>query len=416
MLLRKAFTCGISILYLTRHLVHAFPSKIYLASTNVPSFRSDAQSSSEGTASHLGGSHRRLTSPLVHTTRSTASFSLYERQPNQQSHSEMTTEGFTQEHHVRLRTGVSMMVLSSLPTTTTTTSTITKPTLLFLHGSFHGAWCWAEHFFPYFTELGYPVVALSWRGTGGTFAGEGVKKVKIMEHVEDLEALLDQLESIVPVPTAKRPVLIAHSFGSLAVMKDLEVYPERGRQLGGVAILCGVPPSGNGRLTMRTLRRSLVDSWKITAGFAMKRCTKKTDLCRDLFFGGPVIRSETDGSTADDDHGISDADVERYQSYFARDSAATIDLLDLAKILPSAAAVDGVAPFLNELPPALVLGATRDFIVDKEGNEETAKYFGLEEPVMVDSPHDVMLGANWRKAADALAEWLEGLPEKNSPK
>ena len=268
------------------------------------------------------------------------------------------------------------------------------------------AGCWAENFFPYFTELGYPVVAISWRGTGGTFAGEGVKKVKITEHVEDLESLLDQLESIVGLPSAKRPVLIAHSFGSLAVMKDLEIYPERGRQLSGVAVLCGVPPSGNGKLTLRTLKRSLKDSWKITAGFAMKRCNKKPELCRDLFFGGPIYKRE-DGTV--EDHGISDEDVLRYQSYFARDSAATIDLLDLAKILPSAAAVDGMAPFLKELPPAFVLGATRDFIVDEEGNLETAMYFGLEEPVMVDSPHDVMLGSNWRNAADALADWLEGV-------
>jgi len=294
-----------------------------------------------------------------------------------------------------------MQVLSSVPKHTTT-----KPTLLFLHGSFHGAWCWAENFFPYFTERGYPVVALSWRGTGGTFAGEGVKKVKITEHVEDLESLLDQLESIVGLPGAKRPVLIAHSFGSLAVMKDLELYPERARDLSGVAILCGVPPSGNGKLTLRTLKRSFTDSWKITAGFAMKRCNKKPDLCRDLFFGGPVVQRE-DGTV--DDHGISDNDVLRYQSYFARDSAATIDLLDLAKILPSAAAVDGVAPFAHELSSALVLGATRDFIVDREGNQETSVYFGLKDPVMVDSPHDVMRGSNWRNAANALADWLEGI-------
>mmetsp|Transcript_8065 Transcript_8065/g.16202 ORF Transcript_8065/g.16202 Transcript_8065/m.16202 type:complete len:385 (-) Transcript_8065:213-1367(-) len=315
--------------------------------------------------------------------------------------SQFNTEGMTQEQQVQLRTGVSMQVLSSLPKKETT-----KPTLLFLHGSFHGAWCWAENFFPYFTERGYPVVALSWRGTGGTFAGEGVKKVKITEHVEDLESLLDQLESIVGFPTAKRPVLVAHSFGSLAVMKDLEFHPQRGRQLAGVAIMCGVPPSGNGKLTLRTLKRSFMDSWKITAGFAMKRCKKKADLCRDLFFGGPVVERE-DGTV--DDHGISDEDVLRYQSYFARDSAATIDLLDLAKILPSAVAVDGVAPFVQDLSPAFVLGATRDFIVDEEGNEETAIYFGLEEPIMVDSPHDVMLGSNWRNAADALANWLEGI-------
>ena len=36
------------------------------------------------------------------------------------------------------------------------------------------------------------MIAPSWRGTGFTFAGEGVKKVKIQEHVADLQAFLTE--------------------------------------------------------------------------------------------------------------------------------------------------------------------------------------------------------------------------------
>lgn len=313
----------------------------------------------------------------------------------------------TSTQQIELESGVSMLVLSSVPPQKSN-----KPTLVFAHGSFHGAWCWVEHYFPYFVAKGYPVVALSWRGTHGTFAGEGVRKVKIMQHVADLQAFLDELDEGTilgnGLGATSKPVLIAHSFGSLAIMKYLETHPVK-NQLAGLAILCGVPPSGNGRLTMRTLRRSLVDSWKITAGFAMKRCTKKPDLCRDLFFGGPVVTD--DNGTVVNDHGISDEDVVRYQSYFALDSTATIDLLDLAKILPSAQAVDGVAPFVDDLPSCLVVGGTRDFIVDEMGNEETAQYFGCDKPVMVDAPHDVMLGSDWQRTADVLAEWLQGLEQ-----
>ena len=54
------------------------------------------------------------------------------------------------------------------------------------------------------------------------------------------------------------------------------------------------------------------------------------------------------------------------------------------------------------------MGAKHDFIVDREGVEETAQYFGVDEPVpMVDSPHDVMLGRNWGEGASALMGWLE---------
>ena len=31
-----------------------------------------------------------------------------------------------------------------------------KPPLVFIHGSFHGGWCWDEHWLPYFAARGYP--------------------------------------------------------------------------------------------------------------------------------------------------------------------------------------------------------------------------------------------------------------------
>jgi pimeloyl-ACP methyl ester carboxylesterase len=279
------------------------------------------------------------------------------------------------------------------------------PALLFLHGSFHGAWCWAERFFDYFTSKGYgPVVANSWRGTGGTFAGEGVRKVKISEHVADLAALMEELPALTGQNDVK-PVVICHSFGGLALMKYLELHPEASEKLSGIVTMCSVPPSGNGKMTLRYLRRSLRDSWKITAGFAMKKCLTNESLCRELFFGGDK-RVLEDGTV--EDYGVSDEEVRRYQRYFARDSEATIDLVNLGRQLPSfSTGKDGKAPFFDQLPPCLVVGGKDDLIVDREGLEETAIYFGLEKPVLVDSPHDVMLGRKWQNAADLLHEWIQ---------
>ena len=53
-----------------------------------------------------------------------------------------------------------------------------------------------------------------------------------------------------------------------------------------------------------------------------------------------------------------------------------------------------------------MIGAKDDYIVDVEGVEETARYFGLDAPTFVDSPHDVMLGRKWQNAADALDTWI----------
>lgn len=300
---------------------------------------------------------------------------------------------------IELPTGISAEVISCIPPSAKRGGgSNSKPPLVFIHGSFHAAWCWSERYFGYFASKGYPCIALSLRGTGGTFAGEGVKRVKIAEHVADVSALLDYIKSSTGMGlSGKNPVLISHSFGGLAIMKLIEKDPAAAQEnLGGVALLCSVPPSGNGKMTMRFLRRSLGDSWKITAGLAMKKCNDDAALCRELFFGGDS-----------EDLGVTEEDITRYQANFRRDVDATINLGDLAKQLPSAcAAKDGRASFVSSIPPSLVVGAQDDFIVDKEGVEETARFFGVE-PIFVDSPHDVMLTSKWKNGADAILSWLE---------
>jgi len=41
-----------------------------------------------------------------------------------------------------------------------------RPPLVFVHGSFHAAWCWAEHWLPFFSRAGFPCYALSLRAQG----------------------------------------------------------------------------------------------------------------------------------------------------------------------------------------------------------------------------------------------------------
>ncbi|KAL7515492.1 hypothetical protein ACHAXN_013129 [Cyclotella atomus] len=293
-----------------------------------------------------------------------------------------------------------------------------KPVLAFLHGSFHASWCWAEHYMPFFAERGYECVSLSLQGTGGTPAiPQGSKKVQISSHVADFDAFLKGLSSKssnnlgLELGDNPQVVLIGHSFGGLTIMKWLEKYYSSSDRadvnLAGVGLLCSVPPSGNGPMTLRYLLRSFKDSYKITVGFAMKKAIVDKTLCRELFFGGDEVES-----------GISDEQLEKYQSHFERDTVATIDLKDLAGKLPSKL-VDkksGKAPFADDLRSLalkpFVLGATGDFIVDKEGLIETCKYMGLdvqEDVKMIDSPHDVMLGAKWMNGAEAILKWIEGV-------
>ena len=178
-------------------------------------------------------------------------------------------------------------------------------------------------------------------------------------------------------------------------------------------------------MTVRYLRRSLSDAWAITAGFVLKRAITDKKNCRELFFGGD-----------DEMNGITDDDIERYQSYFARDTGrcgcgrrsakqftnfrmsnpllrtvATVDLSHLSQVLPSKL-VDGetgAAPFADRLVSSIVIAASDDFIVDMEGSLETSRYFGHSSPTVVESPHDVMLGGKWQNGADELLGWIKTL-------
>ena len=55
--------------------------------------------------------------------------------------------------------------------------------LLFVHGAFAGAWCWAEHFLPYFAKQGFRACALSLSGHGGSPGRERLDWLSISDYV-----------------------------------------------------------------------------------------------------------------------------------------------------------------------------------------------------------------------------------------
>ena len=149
-----------------------------------------------------------------------------------------------------------------------------RPAVVFVHGTFHGAWCWAEHWMEHFARRGLECHAISLRGTSGSPADQ--KSVKIDEHVRDLAAFIRSRRFDPDAP----PIIVGHSFGGATLLK----YLEQGLPASGVVLLCSVPPSGNGPMTMRFLRRSLRQAFKITRGLALKTAATSADDARELFF------------------------------------------------------------------------------------------------------------------------------------
>src|SRR5690606_1090224 len=105
--------------------------------------------------------------------------------------------------------------------------------LLFVHGAYTGAWCWDEHFLPFFARHGYAAHAVSLSGHGGSEGRERLDRLRLADYVDDVARTVAEL----PAP----PVLIGHSMGGLIVQKYLEHADAT-----AAALLCAVPPHGLG--------------------------------------------------------------------------------------------------------------------------------------------------------------------------
>jgi pimeloyl-ACP methyl ester carboxylesterase len=170
-----------------------------------------------------------------------------------------------------------------------------KPPILFIHGSFHSAWCFAENFMPFFNGLGHDCYAISLRGTESTGvsiddANKSIKNVKIEDHVEDVSFCINYITELYS-NQGLMPIVVAHSFGGFILMKILEINSVR-EKINSVALLCSVPPSGNGPMTIRFLKKNVCSAVKIVLGFVLKLVTKNEKLCREIFFDEQSFTSD----------------------------------------------------------------------------------------------------------------------------
>lgn len=240
--------------------------------------------------------------------------------------------------------------------------------LVFVHGAWHGAWCWDEHFLDYFAELGYACHAPSLRGHGASSGGERLRWHRVADYVQDLAALVDRLPA--------SPVLIGHSMGGFVVQK----YLERQRAEGAV-LLASLPPTGALGATMRIARYHPVQFLKANATLRLAPLVATPELARHLFFSALTAQ----------------ADVDRLQRRMQDESyRAFLDMLVLDRVR-----TERVATI-----PMLVLGADEDTIISGRDVRRTAATYGVRPEFFAQAGHDLMVEPQWSKVAGRVTEWL----------
>jgi pimeloyl-ACP methyl ester carboxylesterase len=241
--------------------------------------------------------------------------------------------------------------------------------LVFVHGAWHGAWCWDEFFLPYFAERGYQSHAFSLRGHGKSERSRSLRTTRIDHYVEDLASVVESLEA--------PPVLIGHSMGGLVVQRYLE-----GRDLPGAVLLAPDPVGGVLGATLRMAARHPAAFLRANLGLRLWPIVATPELARDAFF--PADMSE--------------ADSDRYWSRLQDESyLAYLDMMVFRLPRPG-----------RVTTPILVVGGEADRIFSIAEMRKTAVAYGGDPVMIPGAAHDLMLDPRWQQAADAILDWLAG--------
>lgn len=240
--------------------------------------------------------------------------------------------------------------------------------LLFVHGAFHAAWAWDEHFLDFFAERGYRAVALSLRGHGRSPTDTPLRKCSIADYVADVTAVVDSL------PTS--PVLIGHSMGGSAIQRYLQ-----SRVAPGAVLLASAPPVGQ-HLSLLRLNvahpgkslRALLTGWPSV-----------------LFASPELVRQHLFSPHTPED--VVRRTCDRLQEGSPRAIIADMALLALVDTKAVSA-------------PMLVIGAEHDTLYPPKQVHATARAYHTQAHIIAGSGHDMMLDTEWPVAANAIAAWL----------
>lgn len=234
-------------------------------------------------------------------------------------------------------------------------------TLLFIHGAFHGAWCWSRYL-PFFDDRGLAVAALDLRGHGALPQDQAFGEQGVWDMAQDAVAAVAMLEGEI--------ILVGHSFGALVALTAAREISVR-----ATVLIAPAPPAGIGDV------RGLTP-----------------------FVTGALVAPPPE---------------ERARKWFLQGYEGDLGpYLDRLRA-ESPALLNAAGVFSVDTPaiPMLCVGGSLDrSVFHRAGQDEAiAAGLGAELRVIAGASHCLMLDAQWQESAGAIMEWLRRIGAVDGP-
>jgi pimeloyl-ACP methyl ester carboxylesterase len=238
--------------------------------------------------------------------------------------------------------------------------------LLFVHGAWHAAWCWDEHFLDFFADKGFRAVAVSLRGHGASTLSQSLNSVTFTDYVDDVRTAVDMLGC--------EPALIGHSLGCFVVQSYLEKH-----DAPAAVVLAPATPRG--------MRRSAMDMFRRHPWIFMRASTfgnsadlvSTPTLCREFLFCAHTPESIVSSCAA------------RMGPESARAGLDPVIRARRAGLVRT---------------PLLVLGAEDDGSRVVGDVSAVARAYQTDAEFFPNMGHDMMLEPGWADLAKRIQEWL----------
>lgn len=239
---------------------------------------------------------------------------------------------------------------------------------LFVHGAWHGPWCWQEHWTAHIEQSGHRAETIQLSAHGRLGDHRRIWST-IREHVAEVS---ERAASLGP-----RTVLVGHSMGGLIVQRALE-----GSEAAGAVLIASIPRRGLFPAALRLLRRLPVPMLHAMCTVNMWPIVGSEALARRAFYSA-MTPDDTVAST-----------FARLQNESFRSFVSTI----VRPPRPSRVST-----------PVHVIAAELDGFFTLAEQRDLAHAYGVEPYVLAGSGHNVMLDGSWVEAADEVLRWAATL-------